>query len=233
MTIEPRAFFCKHANAGVPTGAIPLTPGEKCPCLASCWCKEHSCAGTVDMKRHFRIALCGASGTGKTTLATYASELLKIPLNPVGSRSVSKAMGFDSPYDVDKAGRRAEFQRRLLTEKRDWEADQLDFVTDRTTFDNLTYTVFHDVSAVDAQLFEDAKSGLARYTHVIYFPVAAFCAPGGDPNRVQDMTYHQMYDTMIEALVQRHMLRSGQEYARLTVIGQDNRRDWLKMFLQL
>ena len=56
-----------------------------------------------------RIAFCGASGTGKSTLAKWIVEnaaelkLDGIELNPVGSRSVAKAMGFSSPYDVDKA----------------------------------------------------------------------------------------------------------------------------------
>lgn len=53
--------------------------------------------------RTLRIAFCGASGTGKTTLAKAIQQKYGLELNPVGSRSVSKAMGFDSPYDVDKA----------------------------------------------------------------------------------------------------------------------------------
>jgi cytidylate kinase len=55
------------------------------------------------MREYKRIAFCGASGTGKTTLATWLAEKLGLPLNPVGSRSVAKSMGFDSPYDVDRA----------------------------------------------------------------------------------------------------------------------------------
>ena len=50
-----------------------------------------------------KVAFCGASGTGKTTLARYVSELLSIPVTPVGSRSVALELGFTSPYDVDRA----------------------------------------------------------------------------------------------------------------------------------
>src|SRR5271170_3399791 len=107
--------------------------------MLSCYTRIHWCNGP-GMKTPLRVAICGASGTGKTTLATFISETYGIPMNPVGSRSVSKAMGFDSPYDVDKAGKRAEFQRRLVTEKCEWEAAHDTFVTDRTTFDNLAYT---------------------------------------------------------------------------------------------
>ena len=50
-----------------------------------------------------KVAFCGASGTGKTTLMRLVCKYMDIPTNPVGSRSVSKAMGFKSPYDVDTA----------------------------------------------------------------------------------------------------------------------------------
>lgn len=57
-----------------------------------------------------QIAFTGASGTGKSTLARWLAEELGVPFNPVGARSVAKAMGFYDPstgearpYDVDKA----------------------------------------------------------------------------------------------------------------------------------
>lgn len=228
------AIYCGHANE------CP----SFCDCPPDCYCKEHTCKNRrvsdgstlhdpegVATTRQLRIAFCGASGTGKTTLSTYLVEQLKIPFNPVGSRSVAKAMGFESPYDVDKAGKRAEFQRRLVTEKRLWEDSQLAFVTDRTTLDNLAYTVFHDIGTIDAGLLEQIVGGMQRYTHVIYCPVSVFCNPAGDPSRVLDMTYHQLYDTMIEALVQRNLPRSGVRFGQVRVAGQAARREWLHDFL--
>src|SRR5271165_1540913 len=96
-----------------------------------------------------RIGLAGASGTGKSFLANWLSDTYNLPFNPVGSRSVALAMGFASPYDVDKAGKRAEFQLRLVTEKLAWEAAHDSFVSDRTTMDNLAYSMLHDIYAVD------------------------------------------------------------------------------------
>jgi len=57
-----------------------------------------------------KIAFCGASGCGKSTLARYVVETYDLELNPVGSRSVAKDMGFDNPYDVDKADQAAYLQ---------------------------------------------------------------------------------------------------------------------------
>ena len=226
------ALYCEHANE------MP----QVCPCPPDCYCKEHSCRNQAQppteraipvSKRSFRIAFCGASGTGKTTMSEFLTSTLKVPFNPVGSRSVSKAMGFDSPYDVDKAGKRAEFQRRLVVEKRAWEDEHVEFVTDRTTLDNLAYTVFHDIKTIDAGLLEQVVGGMQRYTHVIYCPVDIFCNPAGDPNRVADMTYHKLYDTMIEALVQRHMPKNGSKFGKIMASGQDARRAWLKEFIGL
>jgi len=59
-----------------------------------------------------KIAFIGASGTGKSTLARFIAERFNLPINPVGSRSVAKEMGFvdpvtgeGRPYDVDRAHR--------------------------------------------------------------------------------------------------------------------------------
>lgn len=155
-----------------------------------------------------RVAFAGASGTGKSTLTDFLAAEYRLPTNPVGSRSVSKAMGFDSPYDVDKAGKRAEFQHRLVTEKRAWEDAHESFVTDRTTLDNLAYTMVHDVHCIDDELLSSVVAGVSRYTHIFYCPVSAFCAVGGDPMRVDSKTYQTLFDVVIHGLLKRYVPES-------------------------
>lgn len=150
-----------------------------------------------------RIAMTGCSGSGKSTLTEYLADLFNLPVNPVGSRSVAAAMGFASPYDVDKVGRRAEFQRRLIAEKAAWEVKNDAFVTDRTTADHLAYQSLHDVHSVTDDIIESARDGLRRYTHVFYCPFDAFCRPDHDPARVQDMAYHFVYDAVLVGLLSR------------------------------
>jgi len=152
-----------------------------------------------------RIAFSGASGTGKTTLATWVSETYGIPVNPIGSRSVSQAMGFKTPYGVDAAGKRAEFQRRLVTEKVAWEASHDSFVTDRTTFDNIAYTALHDVHSIDGALMEAAIEGAHRYERIFLCPVHLFCDPGTDPARVKSRTYHELFEALAFGLVKQHV----------------------------
>lgn len=144
-----------------------------------------------------RIAFCGASGTGKTTLAKWVSDQYHIPMNPIGSRIVAKEMGFESPYDVDKAGKREEFQRRLQAKKIAWEMENDIFVTDRTTLDDFSYTALHDVRAVDEVFIGKAFAHMNRYTHVFYCPTDSFCDPGDDPQRIKDMAYHRVFDMMM------------------------------------
>lgn len=172
-----------------------------------------------------RLAFCGASGTGKSTLAQHVAESFNVPLNPIGSRSVSKAMGYASPYDVDAAGQRAEFQRRLLANKVLWERTHDAFVTDRTPFDNLAYTIIHDVRAVDECMLQSVLIGAERYTHIVFCPVDQFCSLDGDGARVLDLTYQRLYEVVLGGLFTHFW---GDEKTdrvlRLTTIDLDSRK---------
>lgn len=142
-----------------------------------------------------RAALCGQSGSGKTTLATWLADELGTMINPVGSRSVARAMGFESPYDVDKAGKRTAFQERLQAEKIAWELARDSFVTDRTTLDELVYSGMHGTPTAE---YERAALGhMARYTHVFYCPFNAFCDLGDDPKRNHSMDYQREFDARL------------------------------------
>src|SRR6185436_16486766 len=105
-------------------------------------------------ERHMRIAFSGAAGTGKSHLAKIVAEWLSLPMCPVGSRTVCKEMGFEHAYDVDKAGMRPEFQKRLCRAKREWEADTAAFVTDRSHLDNLAYTSLHSIDTVGVEFLQ-------------------------------------------------------------------------------
>ena len=166
-----------------------------------------------------RIAFAGSSGTGKTSLAQWVAEHLGIPMNPVGSRSVSQAMGFASPYDVNAAGKRGEFQRRLIAEKVAWEAAHESFVTDRTTFDNIAYTALHDVHSIDAELMRAAEVGADRYSLIVICPMRVFFNPGNDPARVKDRTYHELFEALVLGLIREHSVVSRHHMMECTKLS--------------
>ncbi len=182
------------------------------------------------MTQPIRLAFAGASGTGKTTLATYAAELLGLPMNPIGARSVAAAMGFASPYDVNRAGKRAEFQRRLLDEKLVWEREYDAFVTDRTTLDNLAYQALHDVHSIDTAVLDQASAGARRYTHVVH---CKDVFPNEDPTRVSEPAYHIVYDALLSGLLERCLTPWSQKIAWIHSRDRDERRRILKIFLGL
>lgn len=186
-----------------------------------------------------RIAIYGAAGTGKTVLAQMISDAAGIPFNPVGSRSVAKAMGFESPYDVDAAGRRAEFQRRLVTEKVAWEAEHEAFVTDRTTLDNIAYTVIHDIHAIDRELLDAAVGGMLRYHYVLFCPMSAFWDTARDASRVHDRVYQELYETVVDALLGKYWVDVrieredfDQRLFRVTESTKEARAEFVRKFLE-
>lgn len=174
-----------------------------------------------------RLALSGASGTGKTTLACAVADHYVLPICPVGSRGVARSMGFENPYDVDSAGKRAEFQRRLIMEKADWESRFDSFVTDRTVLDNLAYAMLHCVEAIDDGLLAIVRQAAQRYTHVAYCPVDVFCNTAGDPARVSDMAYQYVYDAAVYGLLTKTihgprlhtLIRPDIDWRRLTLVS--------------
>ncbi len=45
---------------------------------------------------------------------------------------------------------------------------------------------------------------MQRYTHIFYCPVTAFCHPGNDSARVKEMVYHEIYDLVLKAFLDRY-----------------------------
>jgi len=109
----------------------------------------------IDMKK---IAFCGSSGCGKTTLAKYVSELVGIPFIPMSQK------GNLSKEDVDRFKEKTnnnyheeishemliyltnrfpnfgiDFQFTLLKLRRKWIEENPEFITDRSPVDNMVY----------------------------------------------------------------------------------------------
>ncbi len=164
-----------------------------------------------------RIAIAGASGTGKTTLAKAIAERYQLPLNPVGARSVALEMGYDNPYDVDQAGRRVEFQQKLFESKRQWELQHEHFVTDRTYFDNLTYCVLHQAEHLQEDALDVYASAMSRYElvfllHVRHHQRLDLAVNLGSPG------YHRMYEFVLDSLLVLNKMRFGQNTHTLGAI---------------
>lgn len=118
------------------------------------------------------------------------------------------------------------FQRNLQAAKIAWESQRENFVTDRTSLDDLAYAILHCPEVVDADFYVRAHKWMEQYTHVFFCPVAVFHATGADPARVEDPTYHRIYDALVHGLLRAHPfveLSEADLDARMLLI-----RQWLR-----
>ena len=177
-----------------------------------------------------RVAIAGASGTGKTTIAAALQARFDLPLNPVGARSTAKALGFDKVYDIDDASMdvysqfveagftpqeaasksmgvrgnptvRRLFQRKLQAEKIAWENAHAHFVTDRSIVDDLVYTVMHDSLGLTNEYLKRSEKHLKTIDVLLVTPIQAFQNLGDDPMRVKEPAYHETYERILGAFL--------------------------------
>lgn len=178
-----------------------------------------------------RIAFCGASGTGKTTLAKRLAEAWGVPLSPSMARRAAEQMGFESPYDSDKLGRkRLELQRKIVHSRIAWQDEhQVSFISDRTSYDDLAYSLMHGVGGRDYQELADAvilQHARLRptYDKIVLCPIASFWKHGGDVARVEDLAYHKQFETLLLELLQAAGLEVD---LSLTRVSDRDRGRWL------
>lgn len=172
-----------------------------------------------------RAALCGASGTGKSTIALWLSETYGLPMNPIGAMGVAERMGFSSVYDLARAGLRPKFRANLFGLKTAWEEQTASFVTDRSTLDDLTYGLLHDVSdATKPEYFDAAIAHMARYELVIHCPARVFCAPSGDAKRLVEPRYHRAFDVLLSGLLREAEVEHGFSVLELLDPGLSERK---------
>ena len=124
-------------------------------------------------KKILKIGVCGAHGTGKTTLANSICKSFGIPIITNLMRSFWQEHGvidFEKlPKDV-----RTIFQKESLLRQIKAEDDsELGFITDRTALDQLGYTkLSSNMQGVEFKLYEQlCKERLQNYSHLIYLPI--------------------------------------------------------------
>jgi nicotinamide riboside kinase len=134
-----------------------------------------------------RIAITGAHGTGKTTLARALSEKLGLPLIAEQARLVAAEMGVKNCEDLLRNPRLArEFQERVLEEQiRAQLAHPGGFVSDRCTLDCIAYWNLYlgDGSDAGRYFFRARLHAFRRLDLVVYVPLLVLS--GGDGFRLE------------------------------------------------
>jgi deoxyadenosine/deoxycytidine kinase len=133
----------------------------------------------------YKIALCGAHGTGKTTLLKALNKELGLTELTGVIRSYWKDKTV-SDFEKLSPSVRAVFQKELLLNQIQAEDRLESFVTDRSVIDYAAHTENDsDMSRVDKQMyFQLIQERVKNYTQVIYLK-PMFVAP--DENLRADM----------------------------------------------
>lgn len=150
-------------------------------------------------RRAFRAAVCGAQGTGKTTLVgALAAHLPHLAAIPEQATEIVKEWG-EAPKDMAPE-RKARFQDEILRRTLALEAEHRarGFVSDRCVVDNLAYAMrLANYSELRSRVAEHLATG--PYTHVFLlkraFPIV------DDGVRSTDPAYQAEIERRVEALL--------------------------------
>ena len=161
-----------------------------------------------------KIMICGASGTGKTTLAKHMSELYEIPYVTTSAKAVWPKFGFKNHEDAirqsaidPKIG--YDYQVKILQNRAITLAGEA-YVTDRSFIDNITYmllSVGHAITTCETEDFIDICSEKMKgIDGVIYLKWGYDILLEDDGNRVKNPYYQVMVDRIISHIIEDNLI---------------------------
>ncbi|MEW6771820.1 MAG: ATP-binding protein [Bacillota bacterium] len=179
-----------------------------------------------------RIAITGAHGTGKTTLARALSKELGLPLISEQARLVAKEMEINSCEDLLRNPELArEFQERVLEEQiRAQLAHPQGFVSDRCTLDCIAYWNLYlgDGSDAGRYFFKARLHAFRRLDLIVYVPPLVLS--GGDGFRLD--RFHAEVDACIQREVGLLQECAGEKVLSLKGVGPGERLAAVLQFVQ-
>ena len=127
----------------------------------------------INKHKILKIGICGAHGTGKTTLAKAVHELYGTPIITNLMRSFWQENGVADFEKLPKDIRTIFQKESLLKQIEAEETYTTGFITDRTVLDQIAYTkMSSNMIGVEFEMYEQlCKERLKSYTHLIYLPI--------------------------------------------------------------
>lgn len=171
-----------------------------------------------------KIGLCGAQGTGKSTLARELANFFDLPMITEQARTAAHMLGLSSPKDCSgNPALGVAYQHLCLELQLGIEAQHPSFVSDRTTIDNAMYWLkwhSHNVdAATNLQYYERCGKNVANYDLVVYVP------PEFDPPEDGFRSANKMYQLETDFLL-RCLLREIRPENYMQVSGSVETRMW-------
>jgi|SRR3989344_2200329 len=149
-----------------------------------------------------KIAIIGAQGVGKTTLAEQINkDYPNFKILPEAAR-LAKEVG----YDLDQTAT-IDTELWLITKQIELEGTESKWVADRSCIDLLAY--IHHLFPEESALIEFATKTLvprfSNYDLVLYLPSGQF-AIEDDGVRITDMKFQQAIDQQIKDILEKHKI---------------------------
>ncbi|CDL81035.1 AAA family ATPase [Xenorhabdus szentirmaii] len=169
------------------------------------------------MNHQFRLGLCGAQGSGKTTLAKAFSEQTDVPYFDSGVRHILKCNGFDCRAEMTLP----EYFRMQKTVCKELIASYPteSFVTDRTPIDVMAYTLAyvpptistdtkegHDIEFALIDIISESRLATEKHFSNIVMARGTFVS-GQTDTRTDRASVHLGYRLKIESLIEGEMRR--------------------------
>jgi predicted ATPase len=171
-----------------------------------------------------KIVITGASGVGKTTLASLLAKELNLPVIPEIARDLCAQMGYKRIGDIPD---QEKFKREVLKRQIEIEDKLGSFISDRSTIDcwvlwqrwNICTAMTHD----SEQYYNQAKQQSEKYMRIIYVPPRL--PPEDDEFRWTDLDYQKQVDRLVrmtlydwQLLEKTHFVESVEINSRLNEI---------------
>lgn len=174
-----------------------------------------------------KIGLCGAQGTGKSTLAREISNYFDLPMITEQARTAAHMLGLASPKDCSGNPQLGVAYQQLCLSLQVGAESSLDsFVSDRTTADNALYWMkwqSHNVDSVtNLQYYDTCRKNMVNYDLVIYVPPEF--DPPDDGFRSTSKSYQGEMDFLLRCLLGE--MRSPLAGGYMTVRGDVQQRLW-------
>ena len=127
----------------------------------------------ITSNKILKIGICGAHGTGKTTLAKEVHKLFGTPIITNLMRAFWVENGVADFEKLPKDIRTIFQKESLLKQIEAEESYDTGFITDRTVLDQIAYTkMSSNMIGVEFEIYEQlCKERLKSYTHLIYLPI--------------------------------------------------------------
>jgi len=173
-----------------------------------------------------KIMICGASGTGKTTLAKHMSELYELPYVSTSASKIWPEFGFKNHADSHAKSTSNKsigiaYQSKILKERIHALEKMNHYITDRGFVDNAVYIMMelgHFLNACELQTFMDwCSDSMKGVDGLIYLRWGDSIILEDNENRIYSREFQAMTDALFNWVIYGGVIRTPSHLLELNM----------------